>query len=275
MLTNISYSHPKNAQKSKTIYNKNSEQSIKNIITINTIHYMIMDLFNVQQLGQLIHAVFHQRPNRFIGIIEVNKKMKTCHVADTGRLKEILTTGRQIYVVKNRKDLKTDYTLIAAKMDDGWILVNTLLHSRIVRTALKNGVLGFIPSSVQSEVTIGKSRLDFLIDNSIYIEVKASNLLKDGSCLFPDAPTIRGKRHLEELIKVKKEGFRAMILVLCLRDCNCFSPNLTLDPIFSETFKNAIRTGVEYKGIKLSFNEANNTIQYVKDIPLCENLLEK
>ena len=234
-----------------------------------------MILLELLQLGKMIPAVFHHRPNRFIGVIQVDEEMKTCHVADTGRLREILIEGRQIYIVKNRAELKTDYTLIAAKMDDGWALVNTLLHSRIVRTALENGVLGFIPSSIRSEVIFGKSRLDFLIDDSLFVEVKASNLLQGNTCLFPDAPTTRGKRHLEELIKAKKDGFRAMILILCLRDCMCFSPNMALDPGFGETFIKAIDVGVEYKGIKLSFDETSRSIVYTEDIPLCEDFLKK
>jgi sugar fermentation stimulation protein A len=235
----------------------------------------MIKLSDLQQLGKLIPAIFHHRPNRFIGIINVDQEMKTCHVADTGRLREILTEGRQILVRRNRAELKTDYTLLAAKMDDGWVLVNTLLHSWIVRIALEKGVLGFIPSSIRSEVVFGKSRLDFLIDDGLFIEVKASNLLKGNACLFPDAPTTRGKRHLEELIKAKKDGFRAMILLLCLRDCLCFSPNMTLDPVFGKTFEKALRAGVEYKGIKLSFDETSRSIVYTDDTPLCEDFLKK
>lgn len=204
----------------------------------------------MKQLGSMIPAVFHNRPNRFIGMISVNGTMKRCHVADTGRLKEILTENRRILVVKNREGVKTAYTLLAAKMDDGWVLVNTALHSKIVRLALEKGILGFVPTTIKSEVPFGNSRLDFLVDNTIFIEVKASNLLKQNTCLFPDAPTTRGKRHLEELIQAKKRGYQAIILLLGLRNCSCFSPNHIIDKGFSSTFEKALSAGVGYYGIQ-------------------------
>ncbi len=228
-----------------------------------------MNLFDLEQLGPMVPAVFYNRPNRFIGNISVKDQMKTCHVADTGRLEEILTENRKILVIKNRKELKTDYTLIAAKMNDEWILVNTFLHSKIVRIALEKGLLGFIPKSIKSEVTFGKSRLDFLINDTIFIEVKASNLLKDDCCLFPDAPTTRGRRHLEELINAKKKGYRSIILLLGLRACKCFSPNSIIDEHFSSTFKKALALGVEYKGFKIRFDPSNKTLYYDSDMPLC------
>ena len=229
-----------------------------------------MKLLDLNEIGPLFPALFHERKNRFLASILINGHKATCHVADTGRLREILTANRKIYVVKNREGLKTDYSLVLAKMDDGWILVNTSLHSRIVRTVIEKGVLGFVPTSIQPEVTYGQSRLDFLIDNTIFIEVKASNLLTNNVCLFPDAPTKRGTRHLNELIKARKSGYRSIILILCLRDCTCFSPNLYLDPAFSDSFKIACDARVEYRGIKIRFNKDDTCIYYSEDIPLCK-----
>lgn len=231
-----------------------------------------MKLFDMKQLGPMIPAVFHNRPNRFIGMISVNRIIKRCHVADTGRLEEILTENRQILVVKNREELKTDYTLVAAKMEDGWILVNTALHSKIVRLALEKGILGFVPTTIQSEVSFGNSRLDFLVDDNIFIEVKASNLLKENACLFPDAPTTRGKRHLEELIQAKKRGYQSIILLLGLRDCSCFSPNRIIDKKFSSTFEKALAAGVGYVGFKIRFNPSDNYLYYDSEMPLCMKL---
>lgn len=230
-----------------------------------------MKLLDLNEIGPLFSALFLERKNRFLASILINGHKATCHVADTGRLREILTANRKIYVVKNREGLKTDYSLVLAKMDDEWILVNTSLHSRIVRTVIEKGLLGFVPTSIQPEVTYGQSRLDFLVDTTIFIEVKASNLLTNKVCLFPDAPTKRGKRHLDELINAKKSGYRSIILILCLRNCTCFSPNIHLDPVFSDTFKNAYDAGVEYLGVKIRFNKDDNCIYYLEHVPLCNN----
>ena len=100
-----------------------------------------LELFDLNQLGELAYGKFVSRPNRFVGEILVDGKSATCHIADTGRLKEILTIGRRILVAKNPPHLKTDYRLIACEMDE-WVLINTPIHTHIARAAIRKGVLG-------------------------------------------------------------------------------------------------------------------------------------
>ena len=228
------------------------------------------ELFDLNKLGKLEKAVFIERPNRFVGKCKINGEIKTCHIADPGRLKEILHKGREILVVKNKPELKLDYKMIAAKMEDGWILLNTSFHSKIAKKAIEKGILGFSPEKIKSEVKFGNSRLDFLIDDKIFVELKGSNLLIDNKCVFPDAPTERGRKHLEELIEVKKKGYRAIILFMGLRDCKCFKTNEKLDKKFSETFSKALRNGVEFFGFKIKINEDFKVILN-GNLPLCKN----
>ncbi len=228
------------------------------------------ELFNLKDLGTLKEAEFLERPNRFVGKCRVNNEIKTCHIADPGRLKEILHKGRKVLVIKNRPELKLDYKMVAAKMEDGWILLNTSFHSKIARKAIEKGILGFIPKKIKSEVKFGSSRLDYLIDDKIFVELKGSNLLVDKKCVFPDAPTERGRRHLEELIGAKKKGFRAIILFMGLRDCECFQTNDKLDKKFSETFKKALDEGVEFFGFKIKITEDFKVVLNGK-LPLCNN----
>ncbi|BBB33313.1 sugar fermentation stimulation protein A [Thermotomaculum hydrothermale] len=222
-------------------------------------------LFDLSQMGEIFHGKFIERKNRFIGIVEVEGKEYICHIADTGRLKEILTEGRDIILVKNPPTLKTDFKLIACKMEQ-WALINTSIHSKIARNAIEKGVLGFIPEKVKSEVKTGKSRLDFLVDN-IYIELKGSNLLIGDKCIFPDAPTVRGLKHLNELIELKKSGNEAGILIMALRDCNCFETNKELDPDFSLAFDKAIKHGVKFFGFKVKIK--NNKVVYNGQLNIC------
>ncbi|OMH41128.1 DNA/RNA nuclease SfsA [Desulfurobacterium indicum] len=204
-----------------------------------------------EKFGNLKEATFLQRKNRFVGECLLNGKIITCHIADTGRLKEILVKGRKILISLNPPHLKTDSKLIAAKMKEGFILLNTSIHSLIGEAAIKQGILGFIPKSLKKEVTIGKSRIDFLVDGSHYVELKGCNLRKDEICLFPDAPTKRGKKHLEELIRLKEKGFCTYILLMILRDAKFFKPNEQTDPQFAETFYMALDKGVEFKAFKV------------------------
>ncbi len=217
-------------------------------------------LFDLKTLGNLEKGIFIRRPNRFVGICEIENKEKTCHIADPGRLREILTEGREVIVVRNKPDLKMDYKLVAVKMEDGWVLLNTSLHSKIAFEAIKRGVLGFKPEIIKREVKFGSSRLDYLIDNRIFVELKGCNLLIKNKCLFPDAPTERGKRHLLELIEAKKRGFESIILIMALRDCLCFDVNRELDPEFSLAFDKALNEGVEFRGFKIKIDDDFNVI---------------
>ncbi len=227
-----------------------------------------MKLFSLNSLGNLEEATFVERPNRFTAICRKDGKSIRCHVADSGRLKEILTEGRKLLVVKNPPDLKTDYKILAAKMEEGWILLNTSLHSKIGREAIKKGVLGFTPKEIKTEVKWGNSRIDYLIDRKIFVELKGSNLLDRERCLFPDAPTKRGTKHLKELTEIVKNGYSAVILIMALRNCRCFQTNSSLDPEFSETFKKALASGVRFRAFKVSI-DSNFDVILKENIPIC------
>lgn len=219
------------------------------------------ELFDVNSMGKIVKGEFVSRPNRFIGIVKVDGKEKICHIADTGRLKEILTEGRELLLSKNRPELKTDYKLIACKMEH-MVLINTSIHSIIAYNAILKGLFGFKPDNLKKEVTVGKSRLDFLINNNIYVELKGSNLLVDNTCKFPDAPTTRGKKHVEELIKLKEQGLNASILIMSMRNCETFIPHKERDPEFAKVFAKALAYGVEFKGFRVKVNYPENKVVY-------------
>ena len=212
------------------------------------------EILNLKEVfGEFSHAVFVERENRFVGRVLLGGKLFTCHISDTGRLRELLTNGAEVLLSKNREKLKTDYRLIAVKKGKEWVLINTSVHSRIAHEIMKRGYLGFLPESVQREVKAGSSRLDFLIDGNFFIEVKGVNLSKNGICFFPDAPTKRGRKHLIELKNLKNRGFRAGILLLSFRNCSCFLPNSETDEEFARTFWDALESGVEFFGFRLKF----------------------
>ena len=211
-----------------------------------------MDLNN---LGKLEVGRFIKRENRFLGRIVIEGKERSCYIADTGRLRDILVRGREIWVVKNREGLKTDYTLITVNVEGEWVLVNTSLHSTIAYRAIEKGVLGFIPKRVEREVKFKNSRFDFLVDNNTFVELKGCNLVKGDVGYFPDAPTKRGVKHLRELIEAKEMGYNAVILIMAVRDCKYFLPNREMDREFSEMFYRALEKGVDFRGFKIKVGE--------------------
>ncbi len=200
---------------------------------------------------------------------KVNGDVKKVHIADTGRLEEILTPNRELLLLKNRSGLKTDYTLIAAKMEEGWVLINTKFHSTIAQRAIENGGLGFKPQRVKKEVVFGNSRLDFKADNT-FIELKGCSLVQNGFCLFPNAPTTRGVKHIQDLIVAKKAGFDAMVLIMAVRKCNCFKPHPTRDETFKKIFFEALRQGVRFCGFFIRIDE-NLHVLYDGQLKLCYN----
>ncbi len=223
-------------------------------------------LYDLSILGATEEAQFVERPNRFISVAALNGKHVRVHVADTGRLEEILTPGRPLLLLKNREGMKTDYTLIAAKMEEGWVLVNTRLHAPIAKRAIELGVLGFVPEKVASEVRFKKSRFDYLADSS-YVELKGCSLVQKSRCLFPNAPTSRGVRHLKELMEAKAEGFGAYLLIMALRPCDCFSPHPTRDELFRRTFFKALKNGVVFRGFHIRLEDSR--VLYDGELSLC------
>jgi len=229
-------------------------------------------LFNLKTLGELTTGSLIKRHNRFLATAQVKNKIKKVHIADTGRLEEILTPHRELLLLKNRDGLKTDYTLIAAKMKEGWVLINTKIHSQIAKKAIEKGVLGFIPQKIKSEVLYKNSRLDFYIKTSKpsiklkktsksdfevegFIELKGCSLVENDICLFPNAPTSRGVKHIKDLIEAKKEGFEAYILIMAVRKCRCFKPHPTRDNEFKNIFLKALDEGVKFKGFFIKIDE--------------------
>ncbi|BCD68802.1 DNA/RNA nuclease SfsA [Nitratiruptor sp. YY09-18] len=226
-----------------------------------------MILFDLKTLGELVTGSLIKRENRFLATALVHNKIKKVHIADTGRLEEILTPNRELLLLKNRPGLKTDYTLIAAKMEEGWVLINTKLHRPIAQKAIEQGVLGFIPKSIQAEVPFEKSRLDFKADNT-YIELKGCSLVQDSICLFPNAPTSRGIKHIQDLIQAKEQGFDAYILIMAVRKCRCFKPHPTRDPVFQKVFYQALQKGVKFRGFFIKI-DANLYVVFDGELDLC------
>ena len=212
-------------------------------------------------------AVFVERSNRFLAFVKLDGKKVAVHVHDPGRLEELLYPGASVLIKReNNKNRKTKWDLIASNYHGQWVLVNSKYHRYIAEKLLRM----LLPEhAIKPEVKIGASRIDFLAEEGerIAIEVKGCTLSREGIALFPDAPTKRGLRHVEELMKFAEHD-RAMLLILIFRaDAKCFAPNEDTDPEFAKTFWNAIKAGVDIYPALLSYD--GNSIYYLRKIPVC------
>ncbi|BDC17713.1 DNA/RNA nuclease SfsA [Acidianus sp. HS-5] len=208
----------------------------------------------VYEFKEKLHEDFvEERLNRFI---VKTKSGRICHLHDPGRLKELIYPGNKI-LIREKEGRKTNCQVTAA-WDGRWVITDSSIHNAIAKV--------FLPGA-KPEVKLGNSRIDFLLCDT-YVEVKGCTLVKNGVALFPDAPTERGRRHLEELMKVVEKGMKAKLLVLVMRDdAICFSPNEETDNRFAETFYVSLNKGLEVE-VK-EFRLEGNKVYYVKDIPLC------
>ncbi len=204
-------------------------------------------------IENLIHGKFVERPNRFIVVFETKQGTNEMeHLMDPGRLKELLIPGIRLLLRKaipNPKR-KTQYDVIAVFNQSIWGLINSGFHSDIAADLIESGVIKEISNYFieRREYNYGKSRIYFLLTNhetgKMLLEVKGCTLVEEGLAKFPDAPTIRGKKHLDELTHSIAAGFESAVLFLIIRDDALeFTPNTVMDPDFSAALSNANEKG--------------------------------
>lgn len=198
------------------------------------------------------NGVFISRPNRFIAKVEIGAVEETVHVKNTGRCKELLIKGATVMLERSSNpERKTKYDLIAVY--SGGQLVN--IDSQAPNKAAKEYLEKLYPASkITPEYTQGSSRLDFFIEHQdgsrLFVEVKGVTLLVNGEALFPDAPTLRGVKHINELISCAESGDSAMVLfIIQMKNASCLKPNVATHPAFGEALKRAKEAGVELKAV--------------------------
>ena len=206
----------------------------------------------------LVEARFVRRPNRFIVHAEVDGREVVTHLADPGRLKELLIPGKRMGLrpeapSPTRKTLWTSL-LVESPDGSGWVSLNTTMPNRLVLKALQSGAMEEFDgwSYAGREVRYGASRLDFAMERGgrrLYIEAKSVTLVEDGVALFPDAVTARGARHLRELMDAVAEGHEAAVLFVLQRSgAGRIVAARRIDPVFSDTLAEAEAAGVRVLG---------------------------
>lgn len=224
--------------------------------------------------GEKIIGIFKRRVNRFIAEIYLNNKIETVHVANTGRMKELLVPGAKVVLRKSSKiGRKTEFDLLMVYKDNTLVSIDSRLPNSLLYVAFKNKKIPYFKEyeHIKREVTFGKSKLDFYIANELnaaLIEAKCVTLVKENNlATFPDAPTERGKKHIDELIEAKKQGFRTAVFFIIQRnDATLFMPNQDMDPPFSDAVKRAKKEGVEFYAYNC--NVTMDSIEINKEIKI-------
>lgn len=193
---------------------------------------------------------FLSRPNRFIANVEIDGKAEVCHVKNTGRCKELLVEGCTVWLEhSDSESRKTAFDLVAVEKGDRLINMDSQAPNKAVGEWLREKNPFGEGFSVYPEKKYGNSRFDFYLesqDRKIFMEVKGCTLEKDGVVLFPDAPTLRGVKHIEELSHCLDEGYESYIMILVqMSDVKYFTPNYDTHPEFGEALEKASRKDVK------------------------------
>ena len=195
----------------------------------------------------VVPAVFLNRLNRFTALAEIQGKKETVHVKNTGRCRELLISGSEIWLCRSdRTDRKTAYDLIKVRKQNGMLFnIDSQAPNKVALEWLQaQGWDRIIP-----EYRYGSSRIDFCMekgDGRYLMEVKGCTLEKEGIGWFPDAPTDRGVRHIRELMHAAKEGYHAILAFVIQTDgITEVRPNRMTDPQFADAMEEAARQGVK------------------------------
>lgn len=224
----------------------------------------------------IVEAVFIDRPNRFIAIVERDGKPLTVHVKNTGRCKELLQMGNKVYLaISSNPERKTPADLIAVekKVGDGKsILINmdSQLPNTVAEEWIRSSGIFSENAIVRREVTYGNSRFDIAVtdgERKAFIEVKGVTLEDNGTVLFPDAPTERGVKHLSELIECVKQGYEAyVVFIVQMKEAMLFKPNDATHYAFAEKLREAEGAGVNVIAINCEITP--NSVTAFGKIPI-------
>ncbi len=203
----------------------------------------------------LVSGDFVKRDNRFRVQVRVQGSVESAHLANSGRLGELLVPGRRVWLaaadLQRSPKRRTAYDLALVEFEGRLVSVDARLPGRLVGQALRQGRLAGFEGAVRSEVRRGASRLDFCLDGGpgqapCWVEVKSVTLVQDGTARFPDAPTLRGRRHVGELTLAVEQGERAAVVFVVQRDdAERLTPHDDNDPAFGRALRQAVRAGVE------------------------------
>lgn len=209
-------------------------------------------------------AIFLARPNRFIAKVRLHGQEVICHVKNTGRCKELLVPGAKVYLEKSANPLrKTLYDLVAVQKGTLLINMDAQAPNKAAHEWLAADNLGKL-SLIRPETTYGDSRFDFYLEKGKkkgFLEVKGVTLEKDGVVSFPDAPTERGVKHIEELITCHKNGYFAYLLfVIQMAPVKYFRPNWETHPAFGEALIKAQAASVKLLAYECQVTKNSMTI---------------
>lgn len=225
----------------------------------------------------IVPGTFLSRPNRFIAHVDIGGEAVVCHVKNTGRCRELLVPGAAVYLQDFGPEpagRKTRYDLIAVKKERpvGPLLINmdAQAPNKVFAEWAKAGKFRPDLPLLRPETVFGASRFDFYYETAEtrgFVEVKGVTLEENGRALFPDAPTERGVKHLEELVRAREQGYAAHVcFVIQMAGMTAFSPNDATHPAFGDALRRAVAAGVDAFAVECAVTP--ETLEITGQVPV-------
>jgi sugar fermentation stimulation protein A len=224
-----------------------------------------------------VPGTFISRPNRFISYVDIDSETVIAHVKNTGRCKELLIPGAKVILQKSdNPKRKTKYDLIAVYKGKKLINMDSQAPNQVFLEYLQTGRHIENITKIKPEAKYGNSRFDVYVEagkHKIFIEVKGVTLENDGVVMFPDAPTERGVKHLNELARCVKAGFEAQaVFIIQMSGVSYFTPNNKTHPAFGEAMITAEQAGVKMFALNCAVDENSLNINEPVKIKLPEGI---
>jgi len=204
----------------------------------------------------LIRATLIKRYKRFLADVKLEDgSVITAHCPNSGSMKGYKTEGLDVWLSESdnpKRKLRHTWELV---QDAGGhkIMVHAARANTLVVEAIENGAVTELQgyNTLRTEVKYGSrnSRIDLLLENGdskCFLEVKSVTLCEGETLMFPDAVTVRGQKHLQELMEMRAAGHRAVLFFAVLREGGCgFEPAAHIDPVYAKRLEQARSAGVE------------------------------
>jgi sugar fermentation stimulation protein A len=221
--------------------------------------------------GTPLQATLVERKNRFLGVVELEGRKVKAFIPNPGRMHELMVSGTTVYVIPKEGDhRKTKYDLTLVEYNNTLVSIDSRLPNIMLREAINKGLPEFKEYTVdKTEPSFHDSRLDLRLTdgvNQVLIEAKSCTLVEDGIALFPDAPTKRGTRHMNTLVKALKHGRAAVFFIIQRNDAREWRPNEKMDPKFAGAIRTAVKNGVEAYAYTCNINLG--TVSIEKRVPI-------
>ena len=199
---------------------------------------------------KIVECKFISRPNRFVAHVEIDGREEIAHVKNTGRCKELLLSGATVFLeVSPNPHRKTKFDLVAVYKGDTLVNMDSQAPNKVALEFLKESGMFSPKAKFKPEYKIGKSRIDIFVSDGerrALIEVKGVTLEREGVAMFPDAPTERGIKHVNELVSAMKDGYEAYVLfVIQMKGIHTFKPNDETHKAFGDALRYAAESGVK------------------------------